>query len=82
MIITTGKTESLEDQLRSIVAQLEFRFVINEWEKKGVPFRTHLYVPEMHPISNEVFCEREDEAHVLKVILMCTCALAEGYDKV
>ena len=67
-IITIGMTESLEDKLRSIIAQLEFHFIIDEWEKKGVPFRMHLYVPEIHPITKEVFCEREDEAHVLKVI--------------
>ena len=26
-----------------------------------------LYVPELHPETGEAFCEREDEAHVLKV---------------
>lgn len=67
-MINTGKTESLEDKVWSIIAQLEFRFAIDEWEKKGVLFRTYLYDPEMHPITNEVFCEREDEAHILKVI--------------
>ena len=63
----TGKTESQTDKLKSIVAQLEFCFTIDDWEKKGVQFRTYMYVPEVHPITNNVFCEREDEAHVLKV---------------
>ena len=67
-IITTEKTEYLAHKLRSIIAQLEFRFIIDEWEKKGAPFRTYLYVPEIHPITNAVFSEREDEVHVLKVI--------------
>ena len=69
-LITAGKTESLVDKLRSIIAQLEFRFIIDEWETKGVPFQIYLYVPEIHPITNvKFFCEREDEAHLLKVIL-------------
>ena len=38
-----------------------------EWEKKGVPFRSHVYVPEIHPLTGVPFHEREDEAHVFKV---------------
>ena len=35
---------------------------------KGVPFRSHLHVPEVHPLTGMMFCEREDEGHVLKVL--------------
>ena len=59
--------ETREDKLRSVLAQLEFHKQILEYEEKGVPFRTHLYVAEVHPISGLEFHEREDDAHVLKV---------------
>ena len=82
--IYPGKTEGLKEKVRSILAQFEFQYRIRQWEEKGVPFRTYLYVPETHPESNCGFCEREDEAHVLKVsslyrsvmlcvIHTCTC---------
>ena len=42
-----------------------------EWEKKGVPFRSHVYVPEVKPLTGIPFHEREDEAHVfLKYVIM------------
>ncbi len=56
------------DKLRSILAQYEFSYQVRRWHDSGVHFRTYLYVPEVHPITNEVFCEQKDEAHVLKVI--------------
>ncbi len=59
--------ETKEDKLRSILAQLEFQYQVLEYEKKRVPFRSHMYVPEVHPISGLEYHEREDDAHVLKV---------------
>ena len=74
MCITTGEAETITDKMRSILAQLEFKYQILEWERKGVPFRQHIYVPEIHPVSKEVYCEMEDEAHVLKVcVCVCVC---------
>ena len=55
---------SLDDFLKKRVVT---HFTIDDWEKRGVQFRTYMYIPEVHPITNNVFCEREDEAHVLKV---------------
>lgn len=40
--------------------------IIKDWEKKGVNFINHLYVPEQHPVTGEVFCEMKDERHVFK----------------
>ena len=54
--------------LRSILTQLEFRYVIRQYDERGVPFRTYLHVPEIHPDSGMTFLEREDEGHVLKVL--------------
>ena len=47
--------------------QFWLSYEVLEWEKKGVPFRSHMYVPEVHPITKLPFHEREDEAHVFKV---------------
>jgi len=47
-----GKTEGMVAKLTSILAQFEFAYQVHEWESKGVPFATHLYVPEPpHPES-------------------------------
>lgn len=62
-----GKSETAVDMLKSILSQLEYKHAILEWERKGVPFRTHVYVPETHPLTGAPFHEREDEAHVYKV---------------
>ena len=39
------------------------------WQDRGVPFKDHLYVPEVHPLTECEFHEREDEAHVFKVCI-------------
>ena len=67
--LCTGKDETKAEKLRSILAQLEYRHQINSWQMKGVPFKDHLYVPEIHPITGVGFCEREDDGHVFKVYL-------------
>ena len=59
--------ETYEDKLRSIVAQLEYSHQVSEYDRAGVPFRTYMYVLEVHPITGMEFHEREDDAHVLKV---------------
>ena len=53
--------------MRSILSQYEYIYQVCKFDNEGIPFRTHLYVPEIHPVSQMPFCEREDEAHVLKV---------------
>lgn len=63
-----GKTEEFEDQLRSVLAQFHFSHEVKQFEAKGVPFQSYLYVPEKHPVTNDTFFEREDEAHVIKCI--------------
>ena len=56
--------------MRSIMAQLEYKYQVNTWYLNGVPFKTHLYVPEIHPETDEQFCEREDEGHIFKVYIV------------
>lgn len=68
-----GRTETEVDQLRSILAQLEYCMIVREWDKNGVPFCKHLYVPEKHPITGVEFCEMEDEGHVFKVSTVDQC---------
>jgi len=38
------------------------KYTMVMWNSKGVPFKDHLYVPEVHPVTGLGFCEREDEA--------------------
>jgi len=67
-----GKTESLEEEMKSILAQFEYCNTVKEFDTKGTPFCTYMYVPEVHPETGEVFYEREDDAHLLKVVLLLT----------
>ncbi|XP_064390678.1 uncharacterized protein LOC135338466 [Halichondria panicea] len=61
-----GRKEDLCDKLRSIMSQLEYTYQICTWDDQGVPFKTHFYVPEVHPTTKSEFHEREDDAHILK----------------
>lgn len=62
--------QGFDDKLRSVLAQLEYKFQIEHWESQGVPFKSHLHVPECYPITGVLLCEREDEGHVFKVYIM------------
>ena len=64
-----GEETSIQ-KLRSILAQMEYTYQVCCWDANGVLFRTHVYVPEIHPVTEMEFHEREDEAHVLKVKLL------------
>ena len=36
----------------------------------GVPFKDHIHVPEAHhPLMGVLFCKREDEGHIFKVVI-------------
>jgi len=59
-----GKDKTMTEKLKSILVQLEYSHLVNLWHSKGVPFKDHLYVPEVHPVTGLGFCEREDEAHI------------------
>lgn len=74
-LIHAGEEEGKLEKIRSILAQLEYKYQIEYWEAKGVPFKSHIYVPENHPLTGMMFMEREDEGHVLKVsdYVQCAC---------
>ena len=61
--------------LSSILAQFEYTSVVKQYCVDGIPFDKHLHVPEIHKLTGEVFCQREDEGHLFKVnymhILIC-----------
>ncbi len=61
------RTEDKGDKLRAILSQMEYKYQVCHWVEKGVPFSTHMYVPEIHSITGKEFHEREDLAHILKV---------------
>lgn len=78
----TLQQETRVDKLRSILAQLEFAYVVSDFDQRGVLFRTHLHVPEVHPITGHSWYEREDPAHVLKVhvhVQSCMCIYSHLY---
>ena len=74
--MTLGKLKTRSDKLMSIIPQMEFNHQVNQWAVKGVPFKTHLYVPEKHPVTQTQFHEREDEGHVFKVYAIEICIIA------
>jgi len=46
-----GRDKTQLEKWRSILAQLEYKHQIGLWHSKGILFKDHLYVPEVHPIS-------------------------------
>lgn len=64
----TNTDESLLDKLRSIVATNTFRKRVEELKDQGVDFSSHLYVPEIDPVTGNVHHERGDHNHLLKRI--------------
>lgn len=64
----TNTEESLLDKLRSIVATYTFRKKVEEFKAEGVDFSTHLYGPEVDPVTDLVHHERADHNHLLKRI--------------
>ena len=60
--------ESYLDKMRSLVATYRFRHSIKKFKDDGVDFSQYLYVPEVDPITRDVFHEREDHCHILKRI--------------
>ena len=70
IVLFTGQKldeEQHADKLRSFLVQLEFSYRVCEYDCQGVPFRSHLHVPEVHPLTGHTWYEREDPGHVLKV---------------
>jgi len=49
------------------MVQFHYAHEIRKFEDQRIPFNIHMYVPEHHPDTNEIFFEREDEAHLIKV---------------
>jgi len=58
--------------MKSILTQFEYCITVKEFDTQGTSFCTYMYVPEVHPETSEVFYEREDDAHLLKVVLLFT----------
>ena len=67
LYVVIGADETKGDKLRLILAQLDYSHQVIAWDDGGVPFRSHIYVPETHPPTNCECHEREDEGHVFKV---------------
>jgi len=57
-----GKYETLIENLCSILAQLEYKYQIDQWHDN----KDRLYVPKIHLVTKVKFCER-DKQHVFNV---------------
>lgn len=60
--------EKRTDCLRSIIAQLLYKYEILKLEGEGRNFRIYAYIPEIDQTTGLPFHEREDHNHVLKVM--------------
>ena len=63
-------------KLRSVMAQFHYAHEIRKFESHGIPFNVYMYVPDHHPDTNEIFYEREDEEHLVKVCILEMCVLS------
>ena len=68
--MNVGKPEGFEDKLRSILAQFHYVFEIRNFATQGIPFNLYMYVPERPPEINDVSFEKENEAHLINVVLL------------
>lgn len=48
-----GKRTEME-MYQSVLAQLEFTYIVQKYDAAHVPFRTHLHVPEIHPTTGSI----------------------------
>lgn len=85
--VVIGKEETETDMLRSILAQFEYTSKVKQYCADGVAFDKHLHIPEVHKLSGNVVCQREDEGHIFKVktclftfllIQFCVCGFLEN----
>ena len=65
---TDGITAFLSAQFYGVYIQARMKSFVpvgiwDDWHSKGVPFKDHLYVAEVHTLTGIEFCECEDEGH-------------------
>ncbi len=59
------EVDDLEDSLRTIISYYMYWEIL---KNSSTEFITHLYVPEVDPVTSVAFREQEDHAHLLKRI--------------
>ena len=64
----TSDSDTITELLKSIVASYRLRKQLEVHKKNGVDFTLNLHIPEVDPITNDIFLHREDQNHVLKRI--------------
>ena len=64
----SNTTKSLLNKVHSIVAMYTFRKTVVELKLQGVEFTSHLYVPEVDPVTGLVHHDRAHHNHLLKRI--------------
>ena len=61
-----SRDETMEEKLRSILAEMDYTRTVQKWDDQGVPFRSYIYVPEVHPITNTIFMRRRTKVMCLR----------------
>ena len=51
--------ENFTDKLKSLVATYRFRHRVEELKGQGVDFSTYLYIPEIDPVTGDVYLSRK-----------------------
>lgn len=74
-ISLTGRTETTNEVLKSVLAIYLFREKVRKLKEAGCDFSKHLVVPEIDSNTGEEIHQREDHNHLLKRIIAC---LREG----
>jgi hypothetical protein len=60
--------ESLLDKLRSLVGTYTYRGILDEYQAAGIPFKQHLFCPDIDQLTGDLYHEREDHCHIIKRI--------------
>ncbi len=63
-----GIPESYIEKMRTIIATMYYKYILQDYAAKGVDFIHHLYVPEIDSITKMELHERADHGHLLKRI--------------
>lgn len=68
----TNIKETSLDMLRTIYATFYFRHQIKKIQATGRDFSLYMYIPVLDPLTGEYVHHREDHAHLLKLLWLCT----------
>lgn len=63
-----SECDTITELLKSIVASYRLRNQLEVYKENGVDFTMSLHIPEVDPITKDIFLHRDDHNHVVKRI--------------